>query len=245
MKMGSFIKISEAAMTNHHIRFKPPDPEIAALADAHARKPEAVLEILKGVQDRYGGLSQEAIQDIALSLNIPAERAYGVASFYSMLSLKSVEGKVIRVCDGPVCWLKRASQVRIALEREAVKAGFMIECSSCLGLCDCAPAALVEQEQAGPLNPDDVRKLVEGERGFSVDYSQHRHGEIRVMMAHAGKVDPDSLRSALDHGAYEGLKKALSLPPEQVVVEVENSGLTGRGGAGFPVGRKWRFVAQS
>ena len=90
-------------MTNHHIRFKPPDPQIAALVMAHAGKPEAVLEVLKGVQDLYGGLSQENIQDVALSLNIPAERAYGVASFYSMLSLEPVEGKIIRVCDGPVC----------------------------------------------------------------------------------------------------------------------------------------------
>ena len=101
-------------MTNHHIRFKPPDPQVAALAKIHGRKPEAVLEVLKGAQDRYGGLSQEIIQDVALSLNIPAERAYGVASFYSMLSLKPVEGKVIRVCDGPVCWLKQASKVQIA-----------------------------------------------------------------------------------------------------------------------------------
>ncbi len=232
-------------MTNHHIRFKPPDPQIAALVMAHAGKPEAVLEVLKGVQDLYGGLSQENIQDVALSLNIPAERAYGVASFYSMLSLEPVEGKIIRVCDGPVCWLKRASEVQIALESEAGRAGYTIERSSCLGLCDRAPAALVVQEQAGPVNPGDARKLVQGERGVSIDYSHPRRGEVRVMMAQAGMVDPDSLQSALSHGAYEGLKKALSLTPEQVVAVVENSGLTGRGGAGFPVGRKWRFVAQS
>ena len=49
----------------------------------------------------------------------------------------------------------------------------------------------------------------------------------------------------MEHGAYQGLVSALSHPPLDVVTEVENSGLTGRGGAGFPVGRKWRFVAQA
>jgi NADH:ubiquinone oxidoreductase subunit F (NADH-binding) len=62
-------------------------------------------------------------------------------------------------------------------------------------------------------------------------------------MANTGLVDPDSLDSALDHGAYCGLGSALSRTPESILSEVEASGLTGRGGAGFPVGRKWRFVA--
>jgi NADH:ubiquinone oxidoreductase subunit F (NADH-binding) len=65
------------------------------------------------------------------------------------------------------------------------------------------------------------------------------------MMSHAGVIDPDSLSSALEHGAYQALKSALEHDPEAVMSEVEASGLSGRGGAGFPVGRKWRFVAQA
>ncbi len=65
------------------------------------------------------------------------------------------------------------------------------------------------------------------------------------MMTNAGIIDPDSLNSALEHGAYQALNAALALNPEAVLSEVEASGLSGRGGAGFPVGRKWRFVAQA
>ncbi len=65
------------------------------------------------------------------------------------------------------------------------------------------------------------------------------------MMANAGIIDPDSLDSAIAHGAYQALKAVLERPPESVIREVEASGLSGRGGAGFPVGRKWRFVFQA
>ena len=58
-------------------------------------------------------------------------------------------------------------------------------------------------------------------------------------------IDPDSITSALEHGAYQALKAVLEPNPEAVLSEVEASGLSGRGGAGFPVGRKWRFVAQA
>jgi NADH:ubiquinone oxidoreductase subunit F (NADH-binding) len=75
------------------------------------------------------------------------------------------------------------------------------------------------------------------------DYSEPRKGEVRVMTALIGKVNPDEIESALEHGLYDGLKKALQAEPMAVLAEVESSGLQGRGGAGFPVGRKWRFVA--
>jgi NADH:ubiquinone oxidoreductase subunit F (NADH-binding) len=58
-----------------------------------------------------------------------------------------------------------------------------------------------------------------------------------------GKIDPDSIDDALAHEVYGGLKSALQMKPEEVIAIVEASGLQGRGGAGFPVGRKWKFVA--
>jgi len=232
-------------VTDHRFRYKPIDPDIAILASQHGTRPEALLEIFQEIQDWPEGLTQEVIEDVAHTLHIPAANAYGVASFFSMLSLNAAPSKVIRVCDGPVCWLKRASETRTAIENETSLSTIRVERTSCLGLCDRAPAALIDDEQAGPLSPADISRLPSGWRGAPTDYSLPRPGEKRVMMALAGKVDPDSLQSALKLGAYDGLKKALILSSEQVISEVESSGLTGRGGAGFPVGRKWRFVAQA
>lgn len=232
-------------MPNPKSQKKPIAPEIQALADDYGQDTKAVLEMLRELDDRHDGLTAELITDTAHALHLPAHHAFGVASFYSMLSLQPRKN-VVRVCDGPVCWLKRATETRHVFESALDDdTEWTVERTSCLGLCDRAPAVLVNQEQAGPVSAGEVEKVSQGWRGTPTDYSQPRAGEIRVMMANAGKIDPDSIHSALDHGGYQGLQRALTLSPEEVLVEVETSGLTGRGGAGFPVGRKWRFVAQA
>lgn len=229
--------------------YKPIDPQILALAEAHGNSSEAILEVLTDLQSQRGQLTQAAIAEVARALHIPTERAYGVASFYSMLTIAEQEkGRhhIVRICDGPVCWLCEGKSVRQAAEKALEgQPKWRIERTSCLGLCDRAPAALVDENQVGPVHPDAAIRLTAGFTGKAIDYSQPRPGELRVMMEKAGKVDPDSIDSALAQGAYQALRIALDRPAEAVIHEVEESGLTGRGGAGFPVGRKWRFVAQA
>lgn len=232
-------------MPNPKSQIKPIPDDILALADEYQRDPKAVLEVLRDFDAQNGSLTPEAITHIAHALDLPAHKAFGVATFYSMLSL-SPRKNVLRVCDGPVCWLKRAAETQHALESIAhTDSDLTVERSSCLGLCDRAPAVLVNSEQVGPVTPSDAEKVCQGWQGVPADYSKPRPGELRVMMANAGKVDPDSIDSALEHGVYCGLNQALAQTPETVLSEVEASGLTGRGGAGFPVGRKWRFVYQA
>src|SRR5580700_332561 len=64
----------------------------------------------------------------------------------------------------------------------------------------------------------------------------------RLTFARCGIVDPLSLTDYIAHGGYRGLQRALSMTPEEIVAEVTNSGLRGRGGAGFPTGIKWKTV---
>ncbi len=230
-------------MTNKKIKYQPVPPEITELVTAHGNDPETLLEVLVDLQTHPAGLSPATITDAARALKLPPHKAYGMATFYSMLSLEERKN-ILRVCDGPVCWLKRASdQSPVDSFQAALGDDWSVERSSCLGLCDRAPAVLVNDEQAGPVTSADAPKVCEGWRGISTDYSQPRPGEVRVMMANADKIDPDSIESALEYGAYGGLKSALQKTPEEVLDLVEASGLQGRGGAGFPVGRKWKFVA--
>ncbi len=72
-------------------------------------------------------------------------------------------------------------------------------------------------------------------------FSQQR----RLVLKNSGVIDPESLSEYLASGGYEGLKRALCLSPEEVIEEVKESGLRGRGGAGFPAGLKWEFTRQS
>jgi NADH:ubiquinone oxidoreductase subunit F (NADH-binding)/NADH:ubiquinone oxidoreductase subunit E len=233
-------------MTNKKIKYKPIDPEISQLAEAHQHDPQAILELLSLLQGQHGNLTPEVINDVGRALSVPPAEAYGVASFYSMLNLGKKSDKIIRVCDGPVCWLCGGSEARQEVDQTyADSQGWQVSRTSCLGLCDRAPAMLVNETQVGPYDPGGAGKLSSGEIGELPNYNRARKGELRVMMANAGKIDPDSLSSALECGAYQGLKSALDHTPEAVISEVEASGLSGRGGAGFPVGRKWRFVAQA
>jgi NADH:ubiquinone oxidoreductase subunit F (NADH-binding)/NADH:ubiquinone oxidoreductase subunit E len=233
-------------MTNKKIKYQPIDPEIRQLAEAHHSDSQAILEVLSALQEQRDHLTPEAINDVARALETPPAKAYGVASFYSMLNLGEKSENVIRVCDGPVCWLCGGNEARQEIDRVyADHLDWQVRRTSCLGLCDRAPAMLVNETQAGPFMSGSAGEINKGGTGELTDYSRARNGELRVMMANAGKIDPDSLNSALMYGAYQGLKSALERTPEAVVSEVEASGLSGRGGAGFPVGRKWRFVAQA
>ncbi len=235
-------------MTNKSIVYKPISPEIEELTSEHHHDREAALELLKDIQTRHAGLSPATVTDAARALKLPPHHLYGLATFYSMLSLQE-RRNILRVCDGPVCWIKRASKQSPVNSDQSVSKwaealpDYTVERSSCLGLCDSAPAVLVENEQAGPIDSNDALKLCEGWRGAPTDYSKERKGELRVMTALIGKINPDSIDDALEHGVYDGLKKALQTEPTTILDIVESSGLQGRGGAGFPVGRKWRFVA--
>jgi NADH:ubiquinone oxidoreductase subunit F (NADH-binding)/NADH:ubiquinone oxidoreductase subunit E len=236
-------------MTNRKIKYRPVNSAVEAIAKEFDSHPESVLEVLREVQRRHGGLTQELIGDVSRALHLPEERTYGIATFYTMLDVfeslpQATTGQSIKVCDGLVCWLKGAPLLQQLLQAQLGK-DWRIERNSCLGMCDRAPAALVGDQQAGPLTPSNIAAVPNGFRGAPLDYSQARPGELRVMLAQAGAIDSDSLSSAKAYGAYQGLEKSLQIGPEETLSIVEASGLTGRGGAGFPVGRKWRFVAQA
>ncbi len=126
-------------MPNRKSQIKPVAPEIAAVAAHHGGDPKAVLEVLRDLDALHGGLTPETITGAAHALRLPANKAFGVATFYSMLSL-APRKNVLRVCDGPVCWLKRAAETRHALDALAgADPEWTLERTSCLGMCDRAP----------------------------------------------------------------------------------------------------------
>ena len=237
-------------MTNRTTRYKPIPDIFKPFSDNPKNDQESLLEMLDNIQELPDGLSKENVSMIARILNIPSHRAYGVMTFYSMLS-SGHRKNILRVCDGPVCWINRAMENSINPEnvvdlyRRDLLEDWTVERSSCLGLCDKAPAALINNEQVGPFFPNDVEKACQGWKGIPTDYSNPRDGEIRVMLSNIDKIDPNNIRSALRYGAYDGLKSAIKLTADEVISKIEESGLQGRGGAGFPVGRKWKFVAQA
>lgn len=222
------------------------DPAVEAAVNQHGTAPSAALPVLRSVQDEQGGfITPEQLGAVAEALHISDARAYGLASFYALLSTRPRSENTIRVCDGPQCRLAGADRVRSAIEAMVSTRTGAVERCSCLGLCDRAPAALYGWQPCGPIFPDRANVL-DGIRASEVPgYVQPLPGEVRVSMARIGRFDPDSLDSALQAGAYRSLATALAGPPETILDLIDRSGLRGYGGAGFPTGRKWRAVAQS
>ena len=97
------------------------------------------------------------------------------------------------------------------------------------------------------VTPADVAAVLAGEAASIgvVDEHPWLTAQRRVTFARVGLVDPSSIDDYEAHGGWAGLRRALSLTPEEVVEEVTDSGLRGRGGAGFPAGLKWRTVQAS
>jgi len=137
-----------------------------------------------------------------------------------------------------------------------------------IGRSDASPLVIVYPETViyGPVKPEDVHHLVEEHlyKGRVVDALQApvrelsghiawlsaRKGtlpaEQRIVLRRAGIIDPTSIEDYIVHDGYQALGKALTeMKPADVISTIEKSGLRGRGGAGFPTGLKWKFVAKT
>lgn len=121
----------------------------------------------------------------------------------------------------------------------------------CLGHCYAEPmveavlnsgeSVLFRDVQATEADMDNLLAVGPSKR-FEIP-PERKSRELIKVLALAGRIDPTDFDAYVANGGYEGLKRALSMTPEQVVDEVKLSGLRGRGGGGFPTGNKWGFLA--
>jgi len=219
-------------------------PLVDAAVARHGESTTSLLPILQEVQCFGGSLGKQEIAATAEALRLSQSQVLGVASFYSLLSTQPRTGHVVRLCDGPVCQLAGSERLRALLPSGLDDTSpWCILRTSCLGLCDRAPAALVDHQPCGPLSAEKLVEVPAGWRGVSPSYSAPREGECRIALARLGRVDPESLDSAVSFGAYQTLLNAVRRSSQDVLEAIDQSGLQGRGGAGFPTGKKWRAVA--
>ena len=211
-----------------------------------------LLPALHALQSAEGWISQGGLGYVCERLTIPPAEAYGVATFYAMFSLEPRSKQVVHVCDDLACRLAGAEQICARLEAARPDAGWMR--SPCLGMCEQAPAVLVQasgdlaSERAdfstGVGKEDPVEGLLSGEaisQSTFVAVLQER-SDLRLLRR-VGVVDPASIEEYLANGGGEALKRALEIGPEATIQEVKDSKLMGRGGAAFPTGVKCEAVA--
>ena len=124
-----------------------------------------VIPALHALQELYGNyLPEEAVRQLAEGLRIPVNQVFGVVTFYTMLSVRPRGENIIRVCESPPCHLMGAQSIIGILENElGIETGetttdgrFTLELTSCLGVCDVAPAMMINEEVYGNLTRDKI-----------------------------------------------------------------------------------------
>jgi len=127
-----------------------------------------LLALLKEAQDKDRQISRDFLAGVAQSLNISSSDAFGVASFYSFLSVRPLGRYVIRICKSLPCYLQQAPLIIDVVKQElgihpgqtTADSKFTLELANCIGACDQAPAMLVNHILYGNLTPEKIIRIL-------------------------------------------------------------------------------------
>ncbi len=171
---------------------------------------------------------------------------------------KSQQKSHICVCMGSGCLSAKSHLIKdkfdAAVRDKKLDAAVKVDTVGCLGLCSSAPVVMTTTPQEtlyGPITSDkDINEIIENTQGIRntsncIDPSFLKLQQ-KIVLENVGKIDPKSIEDYIAVNGYRALYKVLhEYTPAEVIKEIDASGLRGRGGAGFPTGKKWAIMAQS
>jgi [NiFe] hydrogenase diaphorase moiety large subunit len=215
-----------------------------------------MIDIVRTVQQKFGRVGNEAMNLIAKCVNCRRAEVEGVISFYAFLSKRPKGKVVIRLCNDVVDKMAGVDavaeefkkQLNIDFGRTTPDGKITLEYTPCIGMCDQAPAALINDEVITYLSTDKVKEIVADiKKHYDPSKLKHRLGD--------GKNAEEIVHSCVHNGIRKkgpvifanyrheaGLKNALAMSPVEVINDVKTARLRGRGGAGFPTGIKWQYT---
>ncbi len=216
---------------------------------------DLLIEYLHQLNDAYRGLHDRHLVALAKEMNIPMAEVYEVATFYHHFEVLRGDdlapGLTVRVCDGLACELAGAQDLLARLTALLGGQDVRVMAAPCIGRCEQAPAAVVHQCPVPFATPEAVLKVINS------GLTQEKHGQAAtdfIASEFAEKSIPGEARGATPgqttyemYRASGGYALAASIVNgeddiERILKSMEDSGLRGLGGAGFPAGRKWRIV---
>jgi formate dehydrogenase len=193
---------------------------------------DLLIEHLHKINDTYRGLNERHLVALAKLMNISMAEVYEVATFYHHFEIirdgEQAPKFTVRICNGLSCDMAGATsllgKLRASLGTDNIK---VVE-APCMGRCEQAPVAVVHQHEIGHASVDKVLQAVQSEAIQAVvpDYI-----DLNAYTAEGGYA----LLQAVTQAQHD---------TEDVLKAMEDSGLRGLGGAGFPAGRKWRIVRE-
>jgi formate dehydrogenase len=208
--------------------------EVEALIGGPSRRHDLLIEYLHQINDRYGQLGAPHLAALAQLLGLAQTEVYEVATFYHHFdvvkenpdgSLAAPPALTVRVCDGLSCEMAGAKQLLQGLPALLGRDVRVIP-APCVGRCEQAPVAVVHQNPVPHATVESVQIEV---RAGHTHHAPETYIDFDAYLAQGGY--------ALLHDCIEHRRDV-----ESVLKTMEDSGLRGLGGAGFPAGRKWRIV---
>lgn len=224
--------------------------------------PKRMLDILWAVQDELGWISTDTMQTIAQLTGTRRVQIEGVVSFYHFFKTRPQGKFVIHLCDDIIDRHQGMPEVEQCLKSllkteigQTTEDGlFSVHRTPCIGMSDQAPAAIINNAVLTRLSPAKIKKII-----HKLKHSEHVEALFTNSSDQPATEHPKTLVNAMvanqirrkdqvllgDYSAETGLTKALTLKPEEVINSIAASKLRGRGGAGFPVARKWQTAAST
>ncbi len=237
--MDKFVSQTETSLKKKKRRWTPKGRqveenyliEVSKLFNKKIFKRDELIEYLHVLQDNFGVLYDKHLVALATLTNLPLTEIYEVATFYAHFNIiKNSENynpiKVIRVCDSLTCELfgsKKLLDDLKSLQDNNIK----VVPGPCMGRCQVAPTVCVGKNYVDKANLEDVKKIIK-EKKFDA-------------------VIPNyiSLKEYKKNGGYKVSGKVIDgqITKKQILDSLNESGLKGKGGAGFPTGKKWEIVS--
>ena len=142
---------------------------IDEILEKYGKDQSSIITILQEVQGKYRYLPEEALEYIAVKMDVSPSKIYGIATFYENFSLNPKGKYVIKICDGTACHVRKSIPILDALQKELGLSKdkhttddlmFTVETVSCLGACGLAPVLNVNEKVYGKMTPESTVELL-------------------------------------------------------------------------------------
>ncbi|QJC55305.1 NADH-quinone oxidoreductase subunit F [Polaromonas vacuolata] len=224
-----------------------------APAEGHPR--DLLIEYLHLLNDAWRGLHDRHLVALAKEMNIPMAEVYEVATFYHHFEVLKGDAKApgltVRVCNGLPCEMAGAENILARLPVLLGNPDVRVIAAPCIGRCDQAPAVAVHQTVIAYATPELVmaeikqpnKNLPASSEKLNFSASDFTEKSL-IVPSHGGPADYVGYQAYREAGGYSIAAALVNCEEDSdpVLKAMEDSGLRGLGGAGFPAGRKWRIV---
>ncbi len=238
--MDKFISQTDSSLKKKKRRWKPKGrqvendfhEEVSKLFYGIHFKRDELIEYLHILQDNFGVLYDKHLVALSDIINLPLSEIYEVATFYAHFNIvKNSENyepiKVVRVCESLTCELFGAQKLLNNL-KSSVNKNVKVVPGPCMGRCDVAPTVCVGKNYVDNATNSKVEKVIKA-KNFEVVIPKYI-----------------SFDEYLQNGGYKIANKIRigEITDQQIIDSLKDSGLKGKGGAGFPTGMKWEIVSK-